>query len=266
MPTALLAAAPSAPPLFSALFVTGFNALHWPLWPLLEAAVRSAESATVCLTDPRTEAEELDAAWIGTWEEIFGAAQPVASDATSPLTEWLRLPDSAHERAQREAAPAREVAFLVGRDTAEQARAVVTQALQFLADPACDRLGILFPAAGALSRRTAALLAEHGVPHHDGLAHQSPGALEDAAWPAWLALQESPRLPALLRFLRARAAENFAGLDVEKAADELQRVYQEILIDDLSVLATYFARHSKRHHAPALAAALEALPFLPERA
>ncbi|MEO7319521.1 MAG: PD-(D/E)XK nuclease family protein, partial [Chthoniobacteraceae bacterium] len=42
--------------------------------------------------------------------------------------------------------------------------------------------------------------------------------------------------------------------------------YQEILIDDLSVLATYFARHSKRHHAPALAAALEALPFLPERA
>ena len=263
---ALLAAAPSAPPLFSALFVTGFDALHWPLWPLLEAAVRSAESATVCLTDPRIEAEELDATWIGTWEETFGAAQPVASDATPPLAEWLRLPDSAHERAQREAAPASEVAFLIGRDTAEQARSVVTQALQFLADPACDRLGILFPAAGALPRRVAALLAEHGVPHHDGLAHQAPGMLEDAAWPAWLELQEGPRLPALLRFLRTRAGEKFAGLEVEKAADELQRVYQEILIDDLSVLATYLARHSHRHHALALAAALEALPFLPERA
>ena len=263
---ALLAAAPAAPPLFSALFVSGFNALHWPHWPLLEAAVRSAESATVCLTDPRAEGEDLDAAWIGTWEETFGAAQPVASGTTPPLADLLRLPDSEKERAQREAAPAREVAFLVGRDTAEQAQAIVARALQFLADPACERLGILFPAAGALARRVAALLAERDVPHHDGIAHQAPGDLEDAAWPAWLALQESPRLPALLRFLQARAEEHFAGLDVGKAADELQRVYQEILIDDLSVLAAYLARHSRRHHAQALANALDALPFLPERA
>ena len=263
---ALLAAAQSTPPLFSALFVTGFNALHWPLWPLLEAAVRSAESAAICLTDPRPEGEDLDAAWIGTWEEAFGAARPIASDSTPPLTELLRLPESAKERAQREAEPAREIAFLVGRDTVEQAQAIVSQALQFLAEPACERLGILFPAAGALPRRVAALLAERGVPHHDGLAHQAPGALEDAAWPAWLALQESPRLPALLRFLRTRMEETFAGLDVGKATDELQRAYQEILIDDLSVLAAYLARHSRRHNAKALAGALEALPFLPDRA
>ncbi len=244
---ALLAAAPSAPPLFSALFVTGFNALHWPLWPLLEAAARSAENATVCLTDPRTEAEDLDAAWIGTWEETFSPSSPIASHQSH----------SSHPES---------VTFLVGRDTAEQARAIVAQALQFLADPACERLGILFPATGALPRRVAALLAEHAVPHHDGLAHQAPGELEDAAWPAWLALQESPRLPALLRFLHSRAEENFAGLEVAKAADELQRVYQEILLDDLSVLAAYLACHSRRHHAPALAAALDALPFLPDRA
>jgi hypothetical protein len=263
---ALLAAAPGAQPLFAELLVTGFNALHWPHWPLLEAAVRTADSATICLTDPRDEAQDLDAAWVGTWEETFGASQTVAVEISSPITDLLRLPESAHERAKREAAPAREVAFLVGHDTAEQARAIVTQALHFLADPACERLGVLFPAAGALSRRVATLLAEREVPHHDGLAHQAPGPLEDAAWPAWLELQESPRLPALLRFLSTRMDEEFAGLNAAKAADELQRVYQELLLDDLAVVAAYLARHSRRRHAPALAAALEALPFLPERA
>jgi hypothetical protein len=263
---ALLASAAKAEPLFARLLVTGFNALHWPLWPLLEASVRAAEDAVVCLTDPRSEGEALDMAWIGTWEETFGAAEPIAADIASPLADLLRLPETASERGEREAQPAREVAFLVGDDTAEQARAIVTQALQFLADPACERLGVLFPAAGALSRRVAALLAEFDVPHHDGLAHHAPGPLEDDAWRAWLALQENPRLPALLRFLQTQSARGFAGLSVETAADELQRVYQELLLDDLGILAAYLSGHSRRHHAPVLAAALETLPFLPERA
>ncbi len=263
---ALLAAAPDAPPLFAELLVTGFNALHWPLWPLLETAVHASASATVCLTDPRPEGEDLDAAWVGTWEETFGAAAPTAADYLSPLADLLRLPETPRERALRETEPAHEVAFLVGQDTAEQARAVVAQALQFLADPACERLGVLFPAAGALSRRVAALLAGLDVPHHDGLAHHAPGPLEDAAWSAWLALQESPRLPTLLRFLQACAETEFAGMSVARAADELQRVYQELLLDDLAVIAAYLAHHSRRHHASALSAALQALPFLPARA
>ena len=263
---ALLTAVPAAPPHFAELLVSGFNALHWPLWPLLETAMRAAESATVCLTDPRDEGQELDAAWVGTWEETFGAAQPVAEEIVSPLTELLRLPESPAERRAREAAPAPEVLFLVGHDTAEQARAIVSQALHFLADPAGTRVGVLFPAADALSRRVAALLAEHGVPHHDGLAHRAPGPLEDAAWTAWLALQESPRLPALLRFLAARTEQGFAGLEAAQVAEDLQRVYQELLLDDLAVLAAYLARHPRRHRAPALAVALETLPFLPERA
>ena len=125
---------------------------------------------------------------------------------------------------------------------------------------------MLFPAADALSRQVAALLAAQGVPHHDGLAHRAPGPLEEASWSAWLALQESPRLPALLRFLATRTEPGFAGLDAAQVADDLQRVYQELLLDDLAVLAAYLARHPRRHRAPALAAALDAFPFLPDRA
>ncbi len=260
---ALLQTMPSASPLFGTLLVTGFNALHWPLWPLLEAAVRNSESAAVCLTDPRLEAEALDAAWIGTWEQAFGAAQPVQIDLPpSPLADLTQPNATQSDRSQS----AQVVQFLVGEDTAEQARAVVTQALQFLSLPSCERLGILFPSSGALSRRVADLLAELDVPHHDGLPHQAPGPLEDVAWPAWLALQESPRLPALLQFLEARADESFAGLPVPEAVQELQHVFQELLIDDLSVVAEYLSHHSGRQQAPALAEALQELPILPERA
>lgn len=259
----LLGAVQHAPPRFGSLLVTGFNGLHWPLWPLLEAAVRSCESAVVCLTHPRTEAEDLDAAWIGTWEQAFGASKPVETDPPPSPFSALTGPES-NAAARVEAAMA--VQFLVGENATEQARAVVSQALQFLAEPGCDRLGILFPSAGPLSRRVASLLEDLEVPHHDGLAHQAPGPLEESAWTAWLALQENPRLPSLLRYLQARPAEQFADMHSSQAVRELQRVFQELLIDDLLVVTEYLANHSRRQNAAALAKALQDLPILPERA
>ena len=260
---ALLDRSRSMDPCFGELLVTGFNALHWPMWPLLEACVRSCESAQICLTDPRLEAGDLDAAWVGTWEQAFGAAAPVELDPPpSPFASLLE-PES-NSGTSNEAGHALQ--FLVGENAAEQARAIVSQALQYLAEPECERLGILFPAAGALSRHVAALLAQLDVPHHDGLAHQAPGAFEESAWTAWLGLQENPRLPALLQYLQARPADLFANLHSPDAADELQRVFQELLIDDLAVIQKYLAEHSRRDNAPALARALQELPILPERA
>ena len=262
---ATLAGAQEGAPLFQELFVIGFHALHWHLWPLLEAAVRAAESSVVCLTEPDFETSDLDAAWVGTWEQNFGVSKPIdAEPSTSPFAGILRLPDSAASRAQLAAAPVREIEFLAALDTAGQARAIAARALQYLADPACGRLGILFPAAGALSRRVATLLAEAQVAHDDGLACQAPGPLEkDADWDAWLALQESPRVPVLVRYLRGRPDSPFAGLTFDDASDQLQRAFQELLIDDLGVLAEYLSSHP-RERWRALAQALRAMPLLPE--
>jgi hypothetical protein len=263
---AALAASRHATPLFEDLFVIGFHALHWPLWPLLETAVRLAERASVCLTDPRFEAEALDAAWIGTWEEAFGIAQPIEAESSpSPLAEALRLPDSAAARAQRAATPVKEIEFLVGLDTSAHAEAIAARAIQYLADPACERLGLLFPAAGALSRRVANLLAEAGIAHDDGLAYQAPGPLERGSdWDAWHSLQENPRVPVLLQFLRARGGKAFGKLTFDNAIYELQRAFQELLIDDLGVLAEFLARHP-REGSRALSEALHDLPLLKER-
>src|SRR6266566_2328746 len=50
-----LAEAGSTPPRFSHLLLIGFTAKHWPLWPLLQAAVSFAHSATVVLEYPREQ-------------------------------------------------------------------------------------------------------------------------------------------------------------------------------------------------------------------
>jgi hypothetical protein len=263
---AALSAARRAEPLFHDAFVIGFHALHWPLWPLLETGVRLAENAVVCLTDPRFEAESLDATWIGTWEETFGGAEQIETESSaSPLTEALRLPDSVAARNQRASNPVEEIEFLVGLDTTDHAQAIAARAIQYLSDPACERLGLLFPAAGALSRRVAELLAQARIAHDDGLAYQAPGPLENGTdWEAWQSLQENPRVPVLLQFLRARGDKPFGELSFDNAVWELQRAFQELLIDDLGVLAEFLARNP-RDQSRLLSEALRTLPLLPER-
>ncbi len=93
--------------------------------------------------------------------------------------------------------------FLAGLDTREQADAIVAATHQFLAHPNCTRLGLLFPAAGALSRLVASALTRQGVPHYDAMGQMVPGLFETPVFQRWLELQRTPRLHALLRFLHA---------------------------------------------------------------
>ncbi len=114
----VLAAAQKFQPLFSDLLVFGFDAAHWPLWPLLHAATLSADETCVVLSDPRDDARNLDETWIGTWEEAFGPAEvipPMNGKATASLTGPLPVPAS-------------DVHFVIGRDTTQQARAIVALA------------------------------------------------------------------------------------------------------------------------------------------
>src|SRR6516225_937414 len=97
--------------------------------PLLRAAVLASNAATIVLNDPRDEARDLDEAWVGTWEETFGEAEvipPLPESADIKIGAGLAT-DNLH--------------FVVGRDTTQQARAIVALAAKFLADPKCERLG-----------------------------------------------------------------------------------------------------------------------------
>src|SRR5207248_3928116 len=121
--------------------------------------------------------------------------------------------------------------------------AVAQQSLHFLADPACDRIGIVFSGPGALPRLVANALARLDIPHYDGLAHFLPGLFEAADWRAWLQLQQSPRINSLLHFINAlpERDELFPDLSPHTFERTLRSAYAEVLIDDLDILQSFCA-------------------------
>ncbi|HVD94831.1 MAG TPA: PD-(D/E)XK nuclease family protein [Candidatus Limnocylindria bacterium] len=251
---AVLADAQKFHPLFSNLLLFGFDAAHWSFWPLLHAATLSADQASVVLSDPHDDARNLDETWIGTWEEAFGAAEvipPTNGRATASSIESLSVPAS-------------NIHFIVGRDTTQQARAIVALAAKFLADSRCERLGILFPGPGALPRLVATFLQSAGIAHNDAIAHLAPSAFDNDAWRAWLELQQTPRLKPLSRFLRAGEGQTFGGLSVSQIEETLRRAYNNVLIDDLELLRDYCASSPELRHGKAVARELEKIQFLPE--
>jgi hypothetical protein len=252
----------ASPPVFANILVTGFNGAHWPLWPLLQAAVVSAKEATVLLDDPRDVARDIDETWVGTWEEAFGEAKPISLPVN-------QITDSLFSEEEMRGTPAGPVnrSFAVGADTTEQAEAVAQQCLHFLADPTCDHVGIVFSGAGALPRLVANALARLDVPHYDGLAHFLPGIFEAADWRAWLQLQESPRINSLLYFVNVLSDHSklFPDLSLNAFERILRSAYAEVLIDDLDILRRFCAQESGCTKEK-VAAALESIPFLPARA
>jgi hypothetical protein len=249
-------------PRIARLLIAGFDGQHWPLWPLLANATASAEAATVLLQDPRDEARELDELWIGTWENTFTPAQPVAAvERPRPLTEVLHLPESGEARDRA------EVAFLVGDTPHELADAIFSRVRHDLAQPDCTRLGLVFAQASPLARLVAQQLADANIPHLDTFGHPLPGPFEEPAWAAWLRVQQDRRAEPFLALLRLNPtlAERCGGA-ADELADRLTRAVQTLLIDDLAVLAEFLAKKHSDPLALALAGVLQDFTWLPERA
>ncbi|HEX8076440.1 MAG TPA: hypothetical protein VF511_01390, partial [Chthoniobacterales bacterium] len=234
-------------PALGPLLITGFHGGHWPLWHLLQSAVLSSQSATVILQNPREEAEDLDVAWIGSWEETLGEASQAAASSEPPAGE-------------------RETLFLAGLDTREEAEAITAGAHQFLADENCRRLGIIFPGAGALSRLVAAALTRQGIAHYDAMGQMAPGLFEAPVFQSWMELQRTPRVAALLRFLTALESDHslFEGISREAIADSLHRALGALAIDDLNVLIA--SARGRERKGELLSAALDQIQFLPAHA
>ena len=240
-----VANAKKMPARFSNLLIAGFNGAHWPLWPLLHAAVKSSLQATVVLNDPRDEARDVDETWVGTWEEIFGEAKPVGE-------------------AQRDTGDqSPNVHFVVGRDTTDQARAIVALTAKFLCDKNCERIGILFPQKDALPRLVARFLGSAQIAHNDGIAHLSPSVFDDDVWRSWLELQENPLLKSLFRFLHTIEAKIFGPMSILEVEEKLRDAYNGVLIDDIEVLREFCARSESKME---IAHGLGKIQFLPSAA
>jgi hypothetical protein len=279
---AAVASAEKSQPRFAHLLVIGFDGANWPLWPLLRAAVMASSRAIVVLNDPRDEARDLDETWIGTWEQIFGAAEPIAEAEAGPeltipaiasprnltalSSQVFRagdLPETKSERIERAQNPMDSVYFLIGRDTTQQAKAIVALTAKFLGQETCERIGILFPRGGALPRLVAAFLDVAKIPHNDGVAHLTPSVFDDDAWRTWLELQESPRLKTLLNFLRALPEKIFKKMSIFEVEETLRSAYADVLIDNIDILRKYLTRKNSDAE---IVRGLEEIAFLPATA
>lgn len=257
-----LANAKNTPPRFSHLLSVGFTAKHWPLWPLLQAAVFSASRATVVLEYPREQTRATDESWIGTWEENFDSAAPI-TDQTERNHPFVHLNQPANTGTDSDSR--KEPLFLVGLNATEQAQAICAIALKFLAEKSCARLGILFPRAGALPRLVSEFLTRSGIPHHDAIGHLTPGEFEEPAWNAWLHLQENHQLEPVLRFLEANP-DSTDGLPIQEVRENLRWVYRQILIDDINVLREFCTRQTDAEKLARIAKLLRSIAFLPSKA
>lgn len=228
-----LAAHPGQP-LIDSLLVVGFTGAHWPQRHLLEAAVRMARAATVCLAPPH------DHDWLASWRA-----------ATKPLP----------------ATPTRAQPVIhVGENLRGQAQAVVAQTIAFLADDACARLAIVVPGRGALAREIAAQLTALELPHYDGIGHYVAPPPDNVAWRAWLDFQQHGRLAAVYELLRHWPAAA-TRLPAPLAAVErvLDNAFNELLVDDVAVIAAHLSqRDTAESHA--IGEALNRFDRLPARA
>jgi PD-(D/E)XK nuclease superfamily len=242
-----LAHAGQTTPALGPILISGFHGGHWPLWHLIRAAVQSSQHATLILQHPREETEDIDAAWIGSWEEMLGEARLVADPS---------------EPASRE----RETLFLAGLDTREEVEAITAATLQFLADEKCRRLGIVCPGAGALSRLVAAALTRQGIAHYDAMGQMAPGIFEEPVFQSWLELQRTPRLAALLRFLTALESDHplFARISRKAVADGLHSALSALAIDDLNILIA--SARGREGRGELLSTALDEIRFVPSQA
>src|SRR5205823_1970856 len=91
----------------------------------------------------------------------------------------------------------------IGADATEQAEAIASVCVRFLAEEKCTRIGMVFSDTGSLPRLVASALSKFAIPHNDGFGHPVPGLFESAEWLAWLQLLRGRRVNSLLRFLGA---------------------------------------------------------------
>jgi hypothetical protein len=219
----------------AAIVILGFGAAHWPLLNFLQAAATASQRAEILLLAPRGPAAVIEMRWVGTWEESFGEAVPLSpAERKRPFAIYAEAIESG-------VAPvaSQKIQFLLGANTREQAQAILAQIVAWLAEPDCERLGVLFPGYSALSREVSLMLDRFDLLYNDGLTHLRPGPFETEEWQAWLDVQSNPRGGSLIRFLRVCPSDVLADFSREKIEETIHRAFAETLVNDLTVISEF---------------------------
>jgi hypothetical protein len=260
-------------PLIANLLILGFNAAHWPLWDLLRALRASSAQSVIALSKPRFFGEEIDQLWSSSWEEVTGAEAvvpegPVEDESPAPFAGLVASYEKGEPGHVGDGSDG-NLTFLVTPDLASHARAVALQAVAYLKNESCARLGIVFPEANALALEVAGHLRRLGIPLDDGTGALRPGLFERRCWQTWIACQEEPSVQRIVAWLRACEAQGVSSglaLSAREAAGVLENALGESLVDDPGFLLQLLDENPANRRAREVAAFLRARIALPDTA
>lgn len=211
------------------LLAYGFGPADLTQMPLLRAATRSAEAATVCF--PWLDlAEGRDAIpgaeiWLASWEELMGEPTILGGRNDHPKT-----------------APTR---FAWAGSREEEARWAVAATARTLAHDPTATVGLVVPRrVPELARAVARLLAAAGLPHDDGYGHLPRPTVRHEHFQAWAAYQREARTGDLLALAAARRdeAETHAGRRQQDLARACARARDELLTVRLGTCVSWWRR------------------------
>lgn len=222
---------------FESLCILGFHGGHWPLFPLLSTACRSAKACEILLDAPRDASFEWDSTWIGTWEEVL-------------KIEALPLESQEEEEPEGQKLPV--VEFLAAESTHDLARGIALQAAKIVGEGA-ESVAVVFSSYGTLSREVALALNELEIPHYDALGHVFSDSEEAPLWQSWCAFQKAQTVQTFAKFLALLP-------DHADLLNLLQRASREALSQDIRI-----CREFARIHSGGEEAQLAAYSLLPAR-
>ncbi|MEM9444478.1 MAG: PD-(D/E)XK nuclease family protein [Verrucomicrobiota bacterium] len=233
------------PQIFQSVCVVGFGSESWKWRGLLLAAYVGSATFAMAVYAPRWKGEESDQIWINSWEHITHSSFEVAYSRNSQIDkpfERLALAIESGGNAEKPDLPEGSVSFALAENVYEEARIAFRQVVAFLAEGA-ERVGVLVPGPGVLSREVARRLEQSGIAHYDALGHFRPGPYEADSFKLWLDFQEHQTISSFLLFInsypKALAGCPFSMTEVGYA---LKQSFHETLSEHYLVALSWLER------------------------
>ena len=218
----------------SSLLLYGFGAREWRHRFLLQGAITSANKVSLCLPESRCESERL---WQATWEEDYGEAELISGSEQPENPYQTRAQNLEMDRLDEDTSSNRAIHYRIAANVKLEAIAVVTQGVNYLLQPSCNRLGIVVPRESALAREVAACLIRFEIPHHDTIGFYPVQPVKQALLNRWVEFQMDARLPQIISFLHLRREHQLISAnDAAKIERSLKKALDTVITDDLTVI------------------------------
>ena len=214
-------------PIFDDLLLYGFSAHYWPLYSLLNLAIKMSSRADICW--PQAQSCRADEVWIGTWEEQFGAAR------------WLSGPSSINSFqsgvVSNRCSGVPSTRIRVAKTPQDEVEVVVRQILHFLSQRDCRRLGIVFVGNLALAREVSARLTNGNIPHYATLGCSPIRDPKQKLVEDWIRFQEDASFDTFLNWIRTLSKNiNVGTPSVERILDVISTAFTQTRTEDFAVL------------------------------